>query len=227
MGIIWFRWHNRLAEELRLEYPDWTDAKIYDEARKWVIASHQQIVINEWLPILLGEELLEYKSYDPSIDPQISHVFQSAAFRFGHTLVTAGGIKRNRDCSSVDKLDIIRTCNNYWKPIGHLLKGGFEELIMGMSSQPAEQEDNVVVEDLRGYVFGPLEFSRRDLMAIDIQRGRDHGLPDYLTARRELGLEDMSTKSIEDIAEELWKANIDRNPVNHIYYLSFVLVEAK
>ncbi len=232
MGVIWFRWHNRLAEELHLEYPDWTDAKIYNEARKWVIASHQQIVINEWLPILLGQELPEYKEYDSSIDPQISHVFQSAAFRFGHTLVTAGGIKRNRDCSSVDKLDIpnphhskeykhiIRTCNNYWKPIEHLLKGGFEEIIMGMSSQPAEREDNVVVEDLRGNVFGPLEFTRRDLMSINIQRGRDHGLPDYLTARRELGLDsvDMSTKSIEEIATTLWKDNIDKNPVNHIYY---------
>lgn len=44
---------------------------------------------------------------------------------------------------------------------------------MGMASQICEQEDNVITPDLRGSVFGALEFSRRDLMAINIQVSTD------------------------------------------------------
>jgi len=57
-----------------------------------------------------------------------------------------------------------------------------------MASQISEREDNIITPDLRGSVFGALDFNRRDLMAVNIQRGRDHGLPDYNTARAAFGL---------------------------------------
>ena len=63
-----------------------------------------------------------------------------------------------------------------------------DEFLMGMASQIAEREDHIVTPDLHGHVFGTLDFSRRDLMAVNIQRGREHGLPDYNTAREFFGL---------------------------------------
>ena len=44
-----------------------------------------------------------------------------------------------------------------------------DQLLMGMASQICEREDNIITPDLRGSVFGLLDFSRRDLMALNIQ----------------------------------------------------------
>jgi dual oxidase len=73
-------------------------------------------------------------------------------------------------------------------------------LLKGLASQKCEREDNMIIEDLRGRVFGPLEFSRRDLMAVNIQRGRDHGTPDYNTARAAFGLKKIT--SVEEFMQE-------------------------
>lgn len=55
--------------------------------------------------------------------------------------------------------------------------------LIGISIQLCEEEDDKIIEDLRGNLFGPLEFSRKNLMAL-IQRERDHGIPDYNSAHR-------------------------------------------
>lgn len=62
-----------------------------------------------------------------------------------------------------------------------MMDSSLEELMMGMSSQLAEKEDTVLCSDVRDKLFGPNEFSRRDLGALNIMRGRDNGLPDYNT----------------------------------------------
>ncbi|GFG34861.1 hypothetical protein Cfor_10393 [Coptotermes formosanus] len=216
-GILWFRWHNHIARYLSKTHPKWTGEKVYNEARKWVIASQQHIVVNRWLPEWLGKSLDEYKGYNPSIDPQIDQFFQAAAFRFGHTLVPPGVYVRDyaRDGCQVRKDPLqngtVRTCNSFWRPQdfiqaktrdGHFID--IDRLLMGMAFQLCEREDHKIVEDLRGRVFGPLEFSRRDLMAINIQRGRDHGLPDYNTAREVYGLaRTNNTDHFKNVAPEI------------------------
>ncbi|KAG9331932.1 hypothetical protein JZ751_016569 [Albula glossodonta] len=72
----------------------------------------------------------------------------------------------------------------------NLQKGSdIDDIIMGMASQIAEKEDNIIVEDLRDYMYGPMTFSRSDLVAMTVQRGRDNGLPTYNQARAALSLE--------------------------------------
>lgn len=59
-----------------------------------------------------------------------------------------------------------------------------EEILLGLASQISEKEDAVLCSDVRNSLFGPMEFSRRDLAALNIMRGRDNGLPDYNTVRK-------------------------------------------
>ncbi|WAR00874.1 DUOX2-like protein [Mya arenaria] len=212
-GILWFRYHNFLADEIHAANRSLNDEQVFNLARKKVIAVHQNIVLNHWLPAWLQLDADGHKyaipdydmsdrkyRYDPNIHPGISQEFQSAAFRFGHTLVTPGTWIRDGTCK-FEKLNVnmgkgsgtahaLRLCNAYWNPQEFLdgSKSSLDNMLMGLASTLAEREDHIVVPDLREHLFGPLEFSRRDLVAINIQRARDHGLPDYNTVREAYGL---------------------------------------
>ncbi|XP_012225863.2 dual oxidase 2-like isoform X2 [Linepithema humile] len=202
-GVVWFRWHNVLASAVKRHNPKWSSEKIYNEARKWVIATQQHIVVNEWLLSWLGKktDFPAYNGYNPNIDPQIEQFFQSAAFRFGHTLVPPGVYRRDYGRNNCTLEYPVRTCNNYWMSQNSVYanlkaqKFEVEKLLMGMAIQLCEKEDHKIVEDLQRSLFGPLEFSRRDLMALNIQRGRDHGVPDYNSARRAYNLHTVKNES--------------------------------
>lgn len=92
-----------------------------------------------------------------------------------------------------------RTCNQFWNPTVTIMETNVDSFYLGMASQHAEREDFIITPDLRGFVFGALDHTRRDLMAQNLQRGRDHGLTDYNSARIAYGLRPLT--SFEDLNE--------------------------
>ena len=66
-----------------------------------------------------------------------------------------------------------------------------------------------------------MEFPRQDLMAINIQRGRDHGVPDYNSARRSMGLDPI--KSFDTfISQTKTTVHVQDPEVFHFYVVNFV-----
>jgi len=97
---LFLREHNRLAEALAQEHPDWSDEQLFQRARQINIAQMQNITFNEYLPTLLGDDALSpYAGYNASIDPSIERVFSSAAFRLGHTQLSSEILRLETDGS--------------------------------------------------------------------------------------------------------------------------------
>uniref|UniRef100_A0A8C0ANC7 NAD(P)H oxidase (H2O2-forming) n=1 Tax=Buteo japonicus TaxID=224669 RepID=A0A8C0ANC7_9AVES len=202
-SIAWFRYHNHLATALAKAHPTWPDEDLFQHARKWVIATFQSIVLYEWLPTLLGRSVPEYKGYQQHLDPSLSPEFVAAAGQFLATMVPPGVYKRDPSCQfqgvpgAGGPFPAVRLCNSYWRreSIGPQQAEDVDNLLLGMSSQIAEREDNIVVEDLQDYWYGPLKYSRTDYVASWFQRGRDLGLPTYNQARERFGLEPLQNWS--------------------------------
>jgi hypothetical protein len=69
-----------------------------------------------------------------------------------------------------------------------LREGRMEYLWVGLASQFAQNIDPLITNEVRNFLFGPPGAGGFDLASLNIQRGRDHGLPDYNTVRVAFGL---------------------------------------
>ncbi len=65
---------------------------------------------------------------------------------------------------------------------------GISGFLRGLATQPAQEIDLLLVDEVRNVLFGAPGAPPRDLAALNIQRNRDHGLPDYNSARIAYGL---------------------------------------
>lgn len=77
----------------------------------------QNIIAYEYIPAFLGTELPEYTGYKLDVHPGISHVFQSSAFRFGHTMIPPGIYRRDGKCNyrkTAMGNPALRLCAYWW-----------------------------------------------------------------------------------------------------------------
>ena len=187
MHTLFVREHNYWAQQIAAQFPAADGDEIYERARAIVAAEMQAITYNEFLPVLLGVEAMgAYQGYDPAQKPMIANEFATAAYRVGHTMLSPE-IKRLEATDQVTADGHLPLQQAFFNPT-IIENEGIEPMLRGLASNPAQMIDTYVVDDIRNFLFGPPGAGGFDLASLNIQRGRDHGVPDLNTIRVAMGL---------------------------------------
>ncbi len=199
MHTIFVREHNRIARRYASLYPSMSDEQIFVRARKRVIGIMQAITYNEFLPALLGDGALRpYEGYKPHVFPNISNVFSTAAYRFGHTMLPTELLRLDENYDEVSEGNIpLRDA--FFNP-SEVKALGVDPYVRGLITQQAQEIDPQIHDEIRNFLFGPPGSGGFDLASLNIQRGRDHGMPDYNIVRMRFGLPPVS--SFEDVTSD-------------------------
>jgi hypothetical protein len=189
MHTLFVREHNWWADRLAAENPTWNDEEIYQEARKMVGAELQAITYNEFLPTLLGNQFttdIGTYSYSSSIDPSIANEFSTAAYRIGHTMLPNELRVLNED--GTPAVADVPLAEAFFRP-DKVATYGIDSILRGLGATASQEIDNMLVDGVRNMLFAmPGMTFGLDLASLNIQRGRDHGLPTYNEMRLVLGL---------------------------------------
>ena len=188
LHTLFVREHNRLADEIRAQNPGLSGDDIYESARRWVGAQMQVITVKEFLPLLLGPGALRaYAGHQPAVDAGISNLFSTACYRFGHSQVSARLMRVDAAGFEIPHGHLALR-DAFFQPARIRTEGGIDPILRGLAAQQAQEVDLRIVDDLRSFLFGPPGAGGLDLAALNIQRGRDHGLPSYNECRVQMGL---------------------------------------
>ena len=197
---LFMREHNYWADKIRAVAGHLSGEEIYQAARAIVAAEIQVITYHEFLPALLGPYygLPRYRGYRPHTDAGIGNSFSSAAYRLGHSMLSPTLKRIDRYGNEVAAGDLPLR-NAFFAP-QEIVTEGIDSIVRGLAWQVQQKLDPYVVDDVRNFLFGEPGEGGFDLASLNIQRGRDHGLPSYNQCREHLGLK--RARSFWDISSD-------------------------
>lgn len=182
MHTIFVREHNRICDELIAEGMT-DDEEIYQEARKHLIGIIQKITYQDFLPAM-GVDLDDYTGYDDSLDPSINNLFTTGAWRIGHTMVVDSVRMFDNNCNPAGDT-IVSLIGAFFNP-SIIREYDVDYFLRGLAIETQYEIDPYIVDELRDFLFSsptaPI-VAGLDLAAANVQRGRDHGMPDYNAVR--------------------------------------------
>ncbi|KAF2897022.1 hypothetical protein ILUMI_09153 [Ignelater luminosus] len=187
LHTVFAREHNRIATELLRLHPGWNDEVLYQEARAIVIAELHQITYNEWLPLLLGKAYMAYHNlysnnrrnytYNSNLVP-VGTIDFASAFRVGHSAIQGQiNIVSNIHTCPMKRLNL----SDYLNRPGVIQQAAcFDDFLRSLLQQPMQKVDEFCSSQITQMLFHGSNSFGDDLISVDIQRGREHGLPSYV-----------------------------------------------
>jgi peroxidase len=193
LTILFMREHNLWVAALQTQHPNWTGDQLYNMAKAVTTAEYQNIVYQEFLPLLIGPALGSYAGYDPTVNVQVTQEFSTAAFRVGHSEVsdTQEGIDTNGNVLFTESL-----ADSFFNTPETDETNGIDPLLRSLGVDFAQATDVYTVAALRNMLFAGLvggDVDEIDLIAIDIQREKDVGLGTLNQTRQAIGLSRYNT----------------------------------
>ncbi|XP_072760158.1 peroxidasin homolog pxn-2 isoform X2 [Anoplolepis gracilipes] len=220
MHVLFLREHNRIATKLEQLNPHWDDERLYQEARRIVIAELQHITYNEFLPVIFGERALDkfnlrltqrgfFRDYDNRVDATLSNSAASAGLSFVAALTP-------KTLDLVDSRSSLKSgerslLSAFYSPQEFYEAGAIDRLIVGAtaghSRKPLPPGLNEILLD-RYFHDGKTNDVAVDYAAQIIQQGRDHGLPSYMKWRSFCDLPNLI--DFYDLKDTMAKDTIER-----------------
>jgi hypothetical protein len=185
LQTLFVREHNFWADSVKAGDPTLDDDAIYSRARAIVGAELQCITYRDFIPILLGPNALPaYPGYNDTIDPRVSLAFSTAAFRVGHTFLPPVVSRLNKKNISIGDVNLPQAI---FAP-NLISTSGIEPFLRGLAQQIPQEVDGYIINGVRNFQIGGTRASGFDLASLNMQRGRDNGLPSYNQVRIDYGL---------------------------------------
>ena len=204
MHTLFVREHNHWADRYNEINPSASGEEIYQFARLIVGAEMQVITYREFLPVLLGPDAIPpYRGYDPEVDPTISNVFAAAAYRLGHSLLSPDLLRLDAAGDEAEE-GHLSLAAAFFTP-AEIEDHGIESVLRGLAGQTCQELDGELVDAVRNFLFGPPGSGGFDLAALNMQRGRDHGLPSFNASCRQLGIRPARSFRAINPDPEVWR----------------------
>uniref|UniRef100_A0A8C5DNB2 Thyroid peroxidase n=1 Tax=Gouania willdenowi TaxID=441366 RepID=A0A8C5DNB2_GOUWI len=206
LHTLWLREHNRVAAELKQLNDHWSPEMIYQETRKIIGALHQIVTMRDYVPKLIGLESFRrnigpYVGYDPTVEPSASNVFATAVFRFGHATISPILTRLNQSFQEDQRFPHLRLHNSFFSPWRIVREGGIDPVLRGTigSAASAVSSNTLMSEEVTERLVVLNSLQHMDLASLNLQRGRDHGLPGYNDWRVFCGL--MPIQTLDDLTK--------------------------